>query len=143
MKALLTATLLTYSAMADSQIVVPPSGAPAAAAASTLPVKGGILRAYVVDVVISTSDDSGPYTAFSIRPPEQNAQAAWFFIRNDDVTKSLERGAMIGLLIGAAEANRWSGPDSPSHLVNIRYETVRGRRIITDAALSNRLGAPN
>lgn len=135
-RVIVAAMIAMGSTALDAQMVSPPSSS------STLPERGAILRAYVVDVVISTTDENGPYTAFSIRPPEQNAQPAWFFIRNDDVNKALERGAMIGLLIGAAQANRWGDPDAPARLVNIRYETVRGRKIITEAALGNRLGVP-
>lgn len=133
------AILVAVSTSADAQSS---STAPATAAAPTLPMKGTILRALVLDVVISTSDESGSYTAFLIRPPDQNTAAFWFYVRNDDVTKALERGAMIGLLMGAAEANRWSSSDGPSPVVNIKYETVRGKRIITDAALADRLGIP-
>lgn len=134
--AIVAATIAVGATALDAQVTSPPTSP------STLPGSGAILRATVIDVAISTTDESGPYTAFLIRPPEQNSQSAWFLIRNDDINKSLERGAMIGLLMGAAQANRWGDADAPPRLVNIRYETVRAHRIITGAALANRLGVP-
>lgn len=115
---------------------------PAVIAPAPLPADGAILGAYVSDVIVSTSGESGPYTAIMIYPPGPNAQPERFYVRNDDVNKSMERGAMIGLLIGAAEANRWKDSETPDRLVNVRFETVSGVRILTQVALRNRLGVP-
>lgn len=136
-KPLLALALVLSPIVTQAQVSAPP-----AADTSTLPLSGAILKAYVVDVRVVTSSESGAYTAFLIKPPGETSRAWWFYVRNDDVAKSLERGAIIGLLMGAAEANRWSDADWPQHLVNIRYETVGNRRIITEAALGDRLGVP-
>jgi hypothetical protein len=96
------------------------------------------MRAVVVDVLIKTKSKIGPYTAFAIRPAGTSTPAEWYYIRNDDVAKALERGAMIGLLMGAAQANRWV-TDGPVRYVNIEYTTINGDRHIVSASLVERL----
>jgi hypothetical protein len=133
---LLATALVLMPTMTHAQ-----ASAPSAAPDQPLPSSGVILRAHVADVRAVTASDLGAYTAFLIRPPDRGNQGWWFYIRNDDVMKSMERGAIIGLLMGAAEANAWTY-DSPDHVVNIKYETIDGRRVITAASLYDRLGVP-
>jgi len=97
------------------------------------------LNAYVSDAAVVTA---GPktYTAFLIRPPEETSKSDWFFVRSNDVSTALERGAAIGLLMGAAEANRWSF-DERRHFVNIKYMTEGTRKVIVAASLRARMNA--
>lgn len=97
--------------------------------------EGIIAGAMVLDVTITTVSDIGPYTAFLIRPAEAGAKAEWFFVRNDNGVKGMERGSIIGLLMGAAESVQWQ--DSPAR-VTIRYQTVGNRKEIVAASLGTR-----
>lgn len=97
--------------------------------------EGIIVRAQVLDVIITTVSDIGPYTAFLIAPPEPGAKPEWFYVRNDNGVKGMERGSIIGLLLGAAEAYQWQ--DASARVV-IRYQTVGNRKEIVAASLASR-----
>jgi hypothetical protein len=131
MKALLLALALLAAPVAEAQ-VFPPGGSSSALASE------GAMRAVVTDVAVKTKSKMGPYTAFFIRPAGANTKSEWYYIRNDDVAKALERGAMIGLLMGAAQANRWV-EEGPVRYVNIEYVTINGDKHIVAASLVERL----
>jgi hypothetical protein len=119
------------SADADAQGVSPqqvPEG-------YVLQPEGVISGAQVMDVVITTVSTIGPYTAFLIKPREAAAKPEWFYIRNDNGVKGMERGSIIGLLLGAAETYMWQ--DAPSRVI-IRYQTVGNRKEIVAASLGSR-----
>jgi hypothetical protein len=125
-KLLLAMAIFPLPLMAQAQTFAPP--------AAPVPTSDGeIKRAAVSAVVIRTKSDSGPFTAFYIAA-SQGGNPEWFYVRNDDVAKSLERGAIIGLLMGAAQANSWVD-DGPTRYVGIEYTTVNGRKEITSAWL--------
>lgn len=130
---LLVATLLASTSAGQTQTFAPPRTP--APAGPEMPSQGILNGAYVSDVVIRTQSESGPFTAFLIRPSGRGSTPEWFYIRNDNVAKALERGAMIGLLMGAAQANRWV-VEGPARYVNIEYATVSGRKEITSASLA-------
>jgi hypothetical protein len=123
--------LLAATSAAEAQVF--PSGGSSAA-----PAPEGVIRAVVTDVLVKTRSKIGPFTAFLIRPAGQDTKLEWYYIRNDDVAKALERGAMIGLLMGAAQANRWVD-DGPVRYVNIEYVTINGDKQIVSASLAERL----
>lgn len=110
---------------------------PAAGAAVVPPgyvraTSGVLNHAKVLAVGIVTDRKTGPVTEFLIQPADQGAQAEWFYIRNNDASKAMERGEMSGLLMGVAEASLWG---EVSQHVNIRYETVDGEKTITAASI--------
>jgi hypothetical protein len=109
--------------------------------ADDLPQTGELDGAYVIDVVIMIKSNIGPFTRFLIKPSQDSQRSYWFYVRNDDNTKALERGAIIGLLMGAVEANRLSGYGTRrgSMTVNFTYSTVAGRQEIVTASLASKL----
>jgi hypothetical protein len=133
-KLLLGIALICAAGAANAQTFPPQTES----AQPSLAAEGVLHDAVVVDVAVRTRSEFGPFTAFLIRPRGVTRGGEWFFIRNDDVAKALERGAMIGLLMGAAQGNAWTFPDRP-YDVNIEYVTVDGRREITAASISTRL----
>lgn len=126
--------LLISPSSIQAQMVSPPESSTATA----LPSDGTITGAIVGGVVIKTKSEIGPYTAFYIRPPGTGTKFELYYIRNDDVAKALERGAMVGLLMGAVQANLWVD-EGPTRLVNIAYVTINGRKELTAASLGARL----
>ena len=125
---------LVVASPAQGQVrPAPVSPAPAEA---PLPPSGVINGAWVTDVVIVTRSPTGPYTAFLIRTSWTGSDH-WFVVSSGDNAVAAERGAIIGLLMGAAETVRWHQSRAP---VNISYITVNDQREIISASLFARLG---
>jgi hypothetical protein len=126
---------------AYAQAVQTPSAVPTA---DGLPTNGEIDDASVLDVVVMTKSDIGPFIRFLIQIPDpaktwydyDPAKRYWFYVRNDDNAKALERGAIIGLLMGAAETHAWS---SEQVGINFTYSTINGRREIETASLASKI----
>jgi hypothetical protein len=115
-------------AQAPSQPAIPPG--------YVLATSGVLNHAQVLAVIIAPESKRGPHCAFFIKPSDAGAKPEWFWIRNDDNAKAMERGEAAGLLMGAAEAYVWgSGDEGPARYVNITYATVDGEKVITAASL--------
>jgi hypothetical protein len=89
-----------------------------------------------------TRSSIGAYTAFLVRPVDRSNTRELFYVRNDDVSMAMERGAIVGLLMGAAQANRWV-TEGPRRAVDIEYVTIDGRKEIVAAALGITLPPTN
>lgn len=113
---------------ARAQVTEPtPSAARVPRPASEIP-PAGELDVSVWAVVAKTKSTVGPYTAFLVAErreglgfePPPNA-SFWVYVRSDDNVGALERGSLIGILLGAVETNRWTHRPVG---VRIRYETT-------------------
>jgi hypothetical protein len=136
MKAIFLACIIALTTTtAFAQVAQAPATVPTA---DDLPVSGEIDGAYVLDVVIMTKSDIGPFTRFLIQVSDDPTKQYWFYVRNDDNTKALVRGAIIGLLMGAAETYRFPRERSHSY-INFTYSTVKSHREIETASLESKI----
>jgi hypothetical protein len=122
----------------DMPALVPPAEEDIAAG-------GEIDGAQICDVVVMTKSDRGPFTRFLVALSKSGSPTScyaddkktyWFYVTNDDNTKALERGFVIGLLMGAAESRSWGDAGAS---VNFTYSTRNGRREVETASIQTRL----
>lgn len=129
---LIVATLLALAVSTAYAQVRPRPAQPAPPGLGPSANSGTLSNALVRAVIIRTESEIGPYTAFQITTTQPDAPRYWYFIRNDDNAKALERGAIIGLLMGALQTYRWS---EDARTVNIHFVTINEMRVIDAASL--------